>query len=167
MRFAFLTVYGLVKYLPTPIGDIFRWLVLKPFVRRLDTFWIHEGVTIHHPERLRVGERSSLNEFVFINAYGGVDIGSYVAIGHRTSLFSAEHGFAGRKRAPYVQPILAKPIRIEDEVYLGVGVIVLGGVTIGRGAVVAAGAVVNKDVPPYAIVGGVPARVLRYREEAE
>ena len=164
-RYFFLTLYGVVKYLPTPIGDVFRWLVLKPFVGRLDTFWIHEGVTIHHPERLRIGKRSSLNEFVFINAYGGIDIGDYVAIGHRTTLVSAEHGFAGRLRAPYVQPIVGKSIRIEDGVYLGAGVIVLGGVKIGRGSVIAAGAVVTSDIPPYAVAAGVPARVLRYREE--
>jgi len=164
-RYAFLTVFGLVKYVPTPIGDVLRYLVLKPFMRRLDTLWIHEGVTIHHPENVAVGRRSSINEFVFINGYGGVEIGDWVAIGHRVSILSAEHGIAGTEVAPYLQAIERCPVRIEDEVYLGAGAVVLGNVTIGRGAVVGAGAVVTRDVAPYAIVAGVPARVLGHRKE--
>ena len=58
-----------------------------------------------------------------------------------------------------------KPVIIEDDVWLGSRVIILPGVRIGTGAVVAAGAVVTKDVPPFAIVGGVPAKIIRYRTE--
>ena len=54
-------------------------------------------------------------------------------------------------------------IHIEDDVWIGLGVTVMSGVTIGQGAIIAAKAVVTKDVPPYAIVGGVPAKVIRYR----
>lgn len=60
-----------------------------------------------------------------------------------------------------------RDIAIGDDVWIGVRAIILNGVTIGRGAVVAAGAVVTKDVPPYAIVGGVPARIIKYRFEPE
>ena len=55
------------------------------------------------------------------------------------------------------------PIVVEDDVWIGFGAIILAGVTIGRGAIIGAGSVVNKDVPPYAIVGGVPAKVLKMR----
>lgn len=58
-------------------------------------------------------------------------------------------------------------IRIEDDVWIGCNAIILSGVTIGQGAVIAAGAVVSKDVPPYSIVGGVPAHVVKYRFEEE
>lgn len=58
-------------------------------------------------------------------------------------------------------------IRIEDDVWIGERAVILSGVTIGQGAVIAAGAVVTKDVPPYAIVGGVPAKLIRYRFNAE
>ena len=62
-----------------------------------------------------------------------------------------------------LQPLREADVVIEDDVWLGANVIVTSGVRIGRGAIVAAGAVVTKDVPPYAIVGGVPAKVLRMR----
>ena len=59
-----------------------------------------------------------------------------------------------------------KSVVIEDDVWIGCRVIILSGVTVGTGAVLAAGSVVTKDVPPYAIVGGVPAKVIRYRTDA-
>ena len=58
-----------------------------------------------------------------------------------------------------------QPVTIMDDVWIGARAIILPGVTIGQGAIVAAGAVVTKDVPPFAIVGGVPARLIDYREE--
>jgi acetyltransferase-like isoleucine patch superfamily enzyme len=62
------------------------------------------------------------------------------------------------------QPLTSRgDIVLEDDVWLGANVVVLDGVTIGRGAIVGAGAVVTQSIPPYAIAGGVPARVIRYR----
>jgi acetyltransferase-like isoleucine patch superfamily enzyme len=162
-RYFYLTVYGLVKYLPTPIGDFLRFLVLKPFCRRLLTFWIHEGVTIHWPQNLSVGRGTAINEFVFINAFGGVSIGDNVGIGNGAKLFSAEHHFE-KKEMPFLrQPIEPKAIVVGDDVYIGMNALVLGGVTIGKGAVIGAGSVVSKDVPEFAIVWGFPARVIGQR----
>lgn len=162
-RYVFLTLYGIVKYIPTPLGDFMRYALLKPFIKQLKTVWIHEGVTIHNPENVEIGRGTQLNEYVFINGIGGVHIGNHVLIGHGTTFFSAEHGLQGREIATYRQPIERKPIVVEDEVYFGGNVRVLGGVTIGRGAVVGTGAVVTHDIPPYAVAVGVPARVIRYR----
>ncbi len=61
--------------------------------------------------------------------------------------------------------MVSKPVAIGDNVWIGYRVIILPGVTVGRNAIIGAGAVCTKDVPPYAIVGGVPARVLKYRED--
>ncbi len=162
-RYLFLTIYGLVKYLPTPLGDLLRWAVAKPFLRRLDTHWIHEGVTFHNPENISIG-RSALNEFVFINGWGGVTIGDRCLIGQRATFFSAEHGFSGLEPI-WDQPIAQRPIVVEDDVYVGVGAVVLGGVRVGRGAVLAAGCVVTRDVPEFAIMAGVPARQIGNRRE--
>lgn len=166
-RYLYLTLYGLVKYVPTPLGDVLRYLVLKLFIKKLCTIWIHEGVTIHNPESVEIGRSTQLNEFVFINGLGGVRIGNRVMIGHGTTFFSAEHGFEDSKLAPCDQSMELKPICVEDEVYFGGNVRVLGGVTIGKGAVVGTGSVVTKDVPAHGIVAGVPARLIRYRGERD
>ena len=77
----------------------------------------------------------------------------------------ATHREMGRHTAPLLSPIDAAPVRIEDEVNLGVGSVVMPGVSIGKGAIIAAGAVVTHDVAAYAVVAGAPARFLRERPE--
>lgn len=161
----FLTIYGIVKYLPSPIGDALRYAVVRLFNANVRTVWIHEGVTFRNLKGIRVGDGSSLNEFVFINGYGGVTIGKNVAVGAGCRFASFEHAFHG-SRGPVIRlPIEKRPIVVEDEAYLGYGVTVLGNVTIGKGAVVGAGAVVTKDVPQYAIVCGVPAKIVGSRAD--
>ncbi len=79
------------------------------------------------------------------------------------ALTGALHDFGGPVRALPQQ----KPVTIGNDVWIGANAVVMGGVTVGDGAVIAAGAVVTHDVPPYAIVGGVPAKVIRYRFSEE
>ncbi len=160
----YLSIYGVVKYLPTPIGDPFRSIVLRAFAPGIRTWWVHEGVTIRNPRGVRVGAGTSLNECVFINGYGGVTIGRDVAIGAHCMFASFEHAFKGSHEPMNRLPVIERPIIVEDDVYFGYGVVVLGGLTIGRGAVVGAGSVVTQDIPPFSVACGVPARVVSTRE---
>jgi acetyltransferase-like isoleucine patch superfamily enzyme len=112
-----------------------------------------------------VGARSGVGEYCVINAVERVEIGEDVLIAPGCHITDANHGIA--PGVPIMrQERMAAPVTIGDDVWIGAGVKVLSGVTIGDGAVVAAGAVVREDVPPMAIAGGVPARVLRMREGA-
>lgn len=99
-------------------------------------------------------------------------IGDFCSIGPKVSfILSADHSFSHISTYPFKTKIidgsfegLSKgDIVIDDDVWIGYGATILSGVHIGQGAVVAAGAVVSRDVPPYAIVGGVPAKVIKYR----
>lgn len=114
---------------------------------------------------VRVGSFVSIGPGVYVAAKGDVTVGSCVGIGPRAMLISGGHGVeADAAGTPMLrQPRSAKPIAVGDDVLIGAGAIVLEGITIGPGAVVAAGAVVAGDVPPRAIVGGIPARLLRMR----
>ncbi len=113
-----------------------------------------------------VGENTTFEQFCNIRASGGnLRIGSHCLIGQHVSIITANH--------EYKKELLIRDndwdetknwIEIGDDVWIGCGAIILSGVKIGQGSVVAAGAVVIKDVPPYSVVWGVPARVLKRRE---
>ena len=109
------------------------------------------------------GKNISFGKNVFLNAgckfqdQGGIEIGDNVLIGHNAVLATANHALAPslNRKLNYA------PIKICDNVWLGANVTVLQGVTIGEWSVVAAGAVVTKDVEPYSIVGGIPAKFIK------
>ncbi len=112
---------------------------------------------------VRLGDRVEINNFSIVNGMGGVDIGDDTLIGPGVRIISYQHRHA-RGATIRSQPVDARPIRIGRDVWLGANSIILAGVTIGDGAVVAAGAVVREDVPAYAVVAGVPATIKKYRE---
>lgn len=115
---------------------------------------------------LYVGSDTRIHRGCQIEAYKApIRIGCRVEIAARCAFFSFDHGI-DQKLPIAQQPLTTRgPIIIEDETWLGYGVIVLSGVRIGKGAVVGAGSVVTKDVPAGAIAVGVPARVVRMRGE--
>jgi galactoside O-acetyltransferase len=119
-------------------------------------------VVVYGAEELRFGSYVDVGEFVVLRASGGLTIGDRVLI--------AAHAVITTRGHPEVPPrygrVVDAPITIEDDVWIGAGAIVLPGVTVGRGSIVAAGAVVTSDVAPLTIVGGVPARELRRVESA-
>ena len=112
------------------------------------------------------GRNIHIGKNVFINAgskfqdQGGIFIEDGTLIGHNAVLATINHMEDPEKRTG----MIFQPIHIEKNVWLGANVTVLPGVTIGKGSIIAAGAVVTKDVPEYAVVGGVPAKILKYRE---
>ncbi|HWP34543.1 MAG TPA: acyltransferase [Thermodesulfobacteriota bacterium] len=114
---------------------------------------------------IRIGSFVSIGPGVYIAAKGDVTIGDFVGIGPRALLLSGGHDLRADGTPMLKQPRTARPIVVGDDVLIGAGAVVLEGATIGTGAVVGAGAVVTADVPPGAIVGGVPARLLRWRRE--
>jgi acetyltransferase-like isoleucine patch superfamily enzyme len=114
-------------------------------------------VTVYHPESLSFGDHVDIGEFVVIRASGGVTIGNRVLVAAHAVISSRQHPTA----LPRWGVTEDAPIAIEDDVWIGAGAIVLPGVRIGTGAVIAAGAVVTTDVAPMTVVGGVPARVIK------
>lgn len=115
---------------------------------------------------LSIGNKSSIHPRCQINAYKApIEIGAGVQIAPNCAFYSYDHGFAPDQNITE-QPLETKgKIVVDDHAWLGVGVIVLSGVRIGKGAVIGAGSVVTHDIPDGGVAVGVPARVIKMRDE--
>lgn len=115
---------------------------------------------------IEFGEGAFTNSYCVVLAAGPVRIGKGVLFGPHVVVAAGNHSFEGN-RPVAEQPLTGVGVTIEDEAWICAHATITDGVTIGKGTVVAAGAVVTRDTPPYSIVAGVPARVVRYREGCE
>ncbi len=112
---------------------------------------------------IRLGRHSLLNVSVTLLGTGGIDIGENVLVGPNTAVVAANHQFERTDRPINSQGLSAEGITIHDDVWIGATCTILDGVTLGEGAVVAAGSVVTSSVPENAVVAGVPAEVVDTR----
>lgn len=117
--------------------------------------------------RIVIGDRVGINPYCVIYGHGGLTIGNDVMIATGCIIIPANHNIDDLARPMNSQGLTTRGIIIEDDVWLAARVTVLDGVRIGRGAVIGAGAVVTKDIPPFAIAVGVPARVVGSRLHPE
>lgn len=113
--------------------------------------------------RVTIGERVYLGPYAVIYGHGGVDIGDDTLVAMHVCIVSSNHAVPPRSRKIQFEGDELLPTKIGCDVWLGAGATVLGGVTIGDGCVVGAGAVVTRDLPPFSIAHGVPARVTGQR----
>lgn len=130
---------------------------------------IHMGAHIFDPRHIVIGEDTIIGEKAtldgrkqLVDSQGGLEIGSHVDIASEVMIWTSQHDL----KDPMMRPIEAKVV-VGDYVFIGPRAILLPGVKIGKGAVVAAGAVVTKDVPAGAIVAGVPAKEIGQRQLTE
>lgn len=157
--------FVLDTYTNTILSHVPIWAVRRFALRLLRTrigsgSYINRNCYIMDPNRLKIGKYSHVNRMCTLDARGGLTIGDSVSVSHGVMLMTGSHDFNSVNfQVNYL------PITIGDYAWIGCGAIVLQDVNIGRGAVVAAGAVVTKDVPPYTVVGGMPARVIGRRSE--
>ena len=152
--------------IPTGLGVWMRAKFMPRFLQHLgEHTTLQSGMRITNPEKVRIGSHCNLAQGVFITGGGGVLIGDWVGFGPDVKVWSVTHRFDDPDRPWLLQGWEKKPVTIEDDVWLGANAFVMPGVTIGRGAIVSAGAVVNKSIPPFAIVAGNPGRVLGWRKK--
>ncbi len=160
----FTLIYGLVKYFPGKIpGDFLRSIVLKMFAKKNHSYHISDNVVFWYPWDISIGKHVQIGENCFLDGFGGIEIGDWTLIAHNSSLISENHSYERLDIPIYYQKKTMKKIVVGENVWIGCGVRVLLGVTIGDGAVIGAGSVVTDDIPPYAVAAGVPARIIKYR----
>lgn len=168
---ALIGYYAFARNLPASDNAYMAWTrPLRRFVcRRLfaqmgEYVNIEQGVRFGSGQNIEIGNWSGLGRNGLVS--GRVRIGDYVMIGPEVMLLARSHRF-DRTDIPMSQQgeREMRPIEIRDDVWIGARALILPGVKIGEGAIVGAGAVVTKDVPAFAIVGGNPAKVLKWRKK--
>ena len=133
-----------------------------------DDSHISRDVTIRTQKgSIRIGKKVNIGANSFIYGYGDIEIGDYCLFANQVEIISGNHNDDDISRPMRFQGRTASKIIIGEDVWLGTHAVILEGVSIGRGAIIGAGAVVRKDIPEYAIAVGVPARVVRYRGNRE
>ena len=127
---------------------------------------ISRSVTIRtQMGKVAIGEKVNIGANSYIYGYGDIEIGDHALIANQVEIISGAHTFDDMTRPMRFQGRTPSRIVIGEDVWIGTHAIILGGVTIGRGAVIGAGAVVHQDIKEYAIAVGVPAQVIRSRLE--
>lgn len=121
------------------------------------------GVIANKGEGISIGDNSAVGAQSFLGGQGGITIGQDVIMGPGVQIFSENHNFADPKTLIRKQGESRKGVVIEDNCWIGAGTTVVDGVSIGTGSIVAAGSVVTKNIDPNSIVGGVPAKLIKYR----
>jgi acetyltransferase-like isoleucine patch superfamily enzyme len=130
--------------------------------------WIGDGTKIRcHEGRVEIGAKTVMGQECTISAYRHVKIGEQCVIADRTMFIDFDHGVVETERPIRQQGIYMKDVTVGSNVWIGYGACILRGVSVGDNSIVGTNSVVTKDVPANAVVGGVPARVLRMRDEPE
>ena len=114
-------------------------------------------------EGLKIGDNSNIGPFAYIGCSGFIEIGNNVMISPRVSIYAENHVFNNTELLIKDQGVSKKMVKIEDDCWIASNSVILAGVTIGKGSVIAAGAVITKDVPPFSIMAGVPAIIISHR----
>lgn len=130
--------------------------------------WIGDGTKIRcHEGQVEIGDKTVMGQECTISAYQRVRIGAECVIADRTMFIDFDHGVVEVERPIRSQGIYMKDVVVGSNVWIGYGACVLRGVSVGDNAVIGTNSVVTRDVPANAVVGGVPARVLRMRDAPE
>ena len=154
-----------VKYLPFSTIIKVRSVCYGYLMKSMGSCNICDGVTILNPYSMTVGDRVSIQPFTYI--VGEVNIGDNVGIAAKCSLIAQTHNYSDTSIPYKMQGVEDKPIYIGNDVWIGTGSTILGGVKIGDGVIIGAGSVVSGEISPYSVVMGNPARVFFNRKKTD
>lgn len=159
-RIAWAGIYAsLFRWSPRPFWSLRTWL-LRTFGADIGkSVHIHNTARIYFPWKFRIGDHSSVGEDALIYDLGEINIGRFVTISQRSHLCAGTHDYTTRE-----MPLIRSTITVQDDAWICADAFVGPNVTISAGAIVAARAVVVKDVEPWTIVAGNPAKKIKMRE---
>jgi acetyltransferase-like isoleucine patch superfamily enzyme len=153
---------SVLRHVPTVIGIGIRYMLVARLAKKCGSnVAVFEGAYLFELENMSIGNNVSIHQMCYISAAGGISIGNDVAIAHGTTIMSSEHNYSDASVPIRDAGGHCAPVTIANNVWVGAGVKILAGVTVGERAVIGAGSVVVREVPARSVVAGVPARLLK------
>lgn len=154
----------LLSKIPYGLGIKMRKVVLKRLLNHFGTSsHISTGVRLLYPQGIALGDDVGIPRDITLDGRGGIEIGDGTMIGFESIILTATHVSEDKDIPIRKQGMFCAPVKIGRNVWTGARVIIMPGITIGDGAIIAANSVVTEDIPPNTIYGGVPARFIRKR----
>ena len=168
---ALILYYGFARFLPVsynplglglprPIRGLLCQQIFRKCGRRIN---VEKGAYFGYGYNVQIGDNSGIGVNACIMGGADVVIGNNVMMAPEVVILTLNHEFESNTESMMAQGYRWAPVIIEDDVWIGMRALIVPGVKIGKGSIVAAGSVVTKDVPPYTVVGGNPARVIKSR----
>jgi len=158
-------VGGLLRSIPGYTALVARgWFYRRMFKKLGASAIFYPGVHISHSYGIRAGNSLAINSGAILDGRGGLTLGDHVMIGPHAVIVTSDHDHQQTDKPMMQMDHVIRPVSIGSDVWIGAQAVISAGVTIGNGAVVAAGAVVTDDVTDWAVVGGVPAKVIGNRK---
>lgn len=143
-----------------PVSLFRKWMMKCIGIKIGEKSRIDMHTIVRRPTHIKIGAHTHINRFCFLDALEDISIGNNVSISYYCKIITGSHNIKSNNFTGEHKPII-----IHDYVWIGIGATILKGVSIGYGAVICAGAVVTHSVPEYAIVGGVPVKIIGYRKK--
>ncbi len=155
-------LFVVVRNISGKIGLLLRYILVKNLcIECGDNIAIYEGVYLKAVQNIKIGDNVSIHSMCYIDGTGGLTIGNNISIAHASTIMTTNHTWGNKEIPIKYNDSIVDPVVVKDDVWIGAGCRILAGTTINTRAIVAAGAVVTKDVLPNTIVGGVPAKTIK------
>lgn len=161
----FIKIVLLLRYVPFPAFIAVRSFLYQKIFKNSSNnkFNILDSVIINNPQNVSVGNRVSIHQFCYFDAQSEIEIGDNVAIATGVTLITSSHNFERKDQLIKDQGVVCKPIKINNNVWIGSNVTILQGVEIGKNTVIGANSLVVKDIPDNVVAFGVPCKVIKER----
>lgn len=144
------------------VGLLIRYILIKNLAKKCgDNVSIHPNVYLFNVEHISFGDNVSIHPLCYLEGVGELSIGDNVSIAHNSSIMTTNHGWSDTSKPIKYNEQTNSEVIINSDVWVGCGCRILSGVEVGSRSIIAAGAVVVKNIEPNSIVGGIPAKVIK------